>query len=82
MIPAYRSGLGIESRRTHIPMSGRFSDPDYGGYPMHAPVPRMSKTPGRVRWLGPRLGAHNSEVLEALGLKAEDIEQLKSKGVI
>ena len=57
-------------------------DPDYGEYPMHAPLPRMSGTPGRVRWLGPRLGAHNSEVFEALGLRAAEIEELKSKGVI
>ena len=33
-------------------------DPELGSYPMHAPVPRFSRTPGQVRSVGPRLGQH------------------------
>ena len=32
-------------------------------------VPRLSQTPGSVRWAGPPLGAHTAEVVEQLGLK-------------
>jgi crotonobetainyl-CoA:carnitine CoA-transferase CaiB-like acyl-CoA transferase len=38
-------------------------DPDLGEVTMVAPVPKLSATPGRIRAPGPRLGAHNDEVL-------------------
>jgi formyl-CoA transferase len=37
--------------------------PTLGLLPMHNVSPRLSRTPGRVRWLGPQLGQHNQEVL-------------------
>ena len=43
---------------------------------MPAAVPKLSKTPGETRWLGPELGAHNREVLERLGLDAEMIKKI------
>jgi len=43
---------------------------------MPAAVPKLSKTPGETRWLGPELGAHNREVLERLGLDAEMIKKV------
>jgi crotonobetainyl-CoA:carnitine CoA-transferase CaiB-like acyl-CoA transferase len=58
-------------------------DPELGPYPMHAPLPRMSATPGRIRHPGPPLGAHNTEVLSALlGLDSADIANLRETGVI
>ncbi|KAA3511415.1 CaiB/BaiF CoA transferase family protein [Agrobacterium rosae] len=30
-------------------------------------VPKLSKTPGEMRWTGPKLGQHGRELLEALG---------------
>src|SRR3954451_17110685 len=36
-------------------------DPDIGSFPMQNVVPRLSETPGRVRWTGPKLGQHNDE---------------------
>lgn len=45
-------------------------------------VPRLSATPGTMRWNGPSLGAHTSEVLSAAGLSATEIERLTAKGVI
>jgi crotonobetainyl-CoA:carnitine CoA-transferase CaiB-like acyl-CoA transferase len=46
-------------------------------------VPRLSKTPGEVRWLGEELGAQNNEVFRDL-LKLSDAEmnELRSAGVI
>jgi formyl-CoA transferase len=39
--------------------------PTLGMLPMHNVSPRLSRTPGRVRWLGPVLGEHNAELLGA-----------------
>lgn len=38
-------------------------DPECGRIPMHAPVPRLSATPGAIRRPAPRLGEHEAEVL-------------------
>ena len=43
---------------------------------MPSAVPKLSKTPGETRWLGPQLGAHNAEVLEELGLDADMIKKV------
>jgi formyl-CoA transferase len=45
-------------------------------------VPRLSKTPGGTRWIGPRLGEHTDSVLEALGYGPERIAQLRQSGAI
>jgi succinyl-CoA:(S)-malate CoA-transferase subunit B len=46
-------------------------------------VPRLSDTPGEVKWLGPSLGAHNTEVYkDLLGMSAEEMKQLEANGVI
>ncbi len=46
-------------------------------------VPVMSETPGGVNWAGPRLGQHNEEVYSSvLDFSAEDIEDLKQRGII
>ena len=63
-------------------MIERHALPD--GTPIDLPgvVPRLSLTPGGTRWPGPALGAHNQQVLEELGLGAEDIEALRRDGVV
>ncbi len=44
-------------------------------------VPRLSRTPGEIRHLGPRLGAHTVAVLgELLGLTPEEIDRLREGG--
>ena len=43
---------------------------------MPAAVPRLTKTPGSTQWLGPKLGEHNKEILEALGLYDEMIQKV------
>lgn len=46
-------------------------------------VPRLSDTPGSVRWLGPKLGEHNDEVFKGLlGMSDEKIGELGAAGVI
>jgi formyl-CoA transferase len=45
-------------------------------------VPKLSETPGGTRWLGPDLGEHTQSVLHALGYDDDQIQELKSKGVV
>lgn len=46
-------------------------------------APKLAATPGGLRWIGPPLGAHNSEVyVDWLGLAAAELVRLKSAGVI
>ncbi|MCZ4093373.1 CaiB/BaiF CoA transferase family protein [Sinorhizobium psoraleae] len=60
-----------------------FDDPELGTYRMHAPLPRMSATPGRIRTQGPRLGEHSAAILEeSLGLTRQEILSLAKEGVI
>jgi len=45
-------------------------------------VPKLSRTPGETRWVGPRLGEHTGEVLAALGYTEGEIDAMKKRGVI
>ena len=46
-------------------------------------VPRLTDTPGRVKWLGPARESHNQEVFgEMLGLSADEMDGLRDRGVI
>ena len=46
-------------------------------------VPRLSSTPGEIRWLGEGIGAQNEEIFRGLlGLMDEDIRQMRDEGVI
>jgi formyl-CoA transferase len=61
----------------------RITHPDLGEFPMQNVSPRLSQTPGTVRWVGPRLGAHNDEVLKGLlVLSDSDLTSLAEQGVI
>ena len=45
-------------------------------------VPKLSDTPGEVRWQGPALGAHTDSVLAELGLDPARIAALREKGAV
>jgi crotonobetainyl-CoA:carnitine CoA-transferase CaiB-like acyl-CoA transferase len=45
-------------------------------------VPKLSDTPGEVRWQGPTLGEHTSAVLAELGIAAHEIQRMKDEGVV
>lgn len=46
-------------------------------------VPKLSKTPGKVEWNGPKLGEHNEEIYkEFLDFSYKDYKKLKEEGVI
>ncbi len=56
----------------------------HGKIPMQNVAPKLSATPGEVRWPGPlRLGQHNAEIYgELLGKSCEDLTTLKENGII
>jgi len=57
-------------------------DGDHGTLIMPGVVPKLSATPGAVRWVGPSLGAHTDEVLAAVGLAPDEIAALRFAGAI
>ncbi|HEX2381152.1 MAG TPA: CoA transferase [Acidimicrobiales bacterium] len=70
----------------HLRARGAFvpvDDPDFGPMTVHAPVARMSETPGVIDHLGRALGADNAAVYGGLlGVSGERLEQLREAGVI
>ena len=58
-------------------------DVELGPLPMVTPVPRLSKTPARIRHLGLELGACNDEVLGGiLHFSNAEIAELEADGVV
>ena len=69
----------FKARRTFVEVP----DPQLGTVTMSAPTPRLSDTPGTIRWAGPALGAHNREVFaDELGLSDVELDRLKADGII
>jgi crotonobetainyl-CoA:carnitine CoA-transferase CaiB-like acyl-CoA transferase len=70
--PQYRARGNIRMVDTRI---GELAVPEV--------VPRLSETPGEIRWAGEGLGGHNAEVFKTIfGLNDEEIGDLKEQGVI
>lgn len=58
-------------------------DPEIGPFPMQNVVPRLTGTPGEVRWTGPALGQHNEEVYRGLlKLGDDELAALQGRGVV
>jgi formyl-CoA transferase len=69
----------------HLKERGRFMEYEHMGkiFPMIAPYPLLSDTPGTVRSLWPSIGEHNEEIYQGLlGLSREELEALKEDGAI
>ncbi|MGC5331143.1 CaiB/BaiF CoA transferase family protein [Micromonospora sp. DT62] len=61
----------------------RLAHPEFGEFPMQNVVPRLSMTPGKVKWVGPQLGEHTDEVLtDIVGLATSEVDELRASGVI
>ena len=55
---------------------------DGSSAPIVGPAAKFSRTPTRVRSGAPALGAHDGEILEELGLSAQEIDALREKKII
>ena len=69
----------------HFQARGLFEVVDAGGEPLTLPaiIPKLSKTPGKTEWAGPKVGEHTRQVLgEVLGLSDDELDTLSVEGVI
>jgi crotonobetainyl-CoA:carnitine CoA-transferase CaiB-like acyl-CoA transferase len=58
-------------------------DPELGTVTMQGVFPKLSRTPGRVRWTGPALGQHSEQILvERLGMTSDQVAELRAAGVV
>ena len=59
-------------------------DPEFGTYVGPGVVPKLTRTPGAVRWSAKwEEGSHNQEVYGGLlGLGDDEIAELREKGVL
>ena len=81
--PVYDIGQFLED--PHVQERGIVVDaPDdeMGETPMHAPVPRLSRTPAVLRMPAPAIGQHNDEVYGRIGYAADRRADLKTRGII
>ena len=59
------------------------ADPDFGSVKMQGAIPFFSRSPGKVRFPGGPLGAHNDEICKGeLGLTAAELADLSERNVI
>ncbi len=69
----------VQARGLHAPMAM----PGLGSVPLVASPLRLSDTPVEYRLPPPALGAHTTEILtELLGMSVQDIDNLRTQGVI
>ena len=69
----------------HYQARGMFEEVTIDGKPLKIPaiLPKLTGTPGKTDWSGPKLGSHNDEVFkDILGMNDEQLEALKSSDVI
>lgn len=58
-------------------------DETFGTIKVPGIVPKLSKTPGQVAWLGPqKVGEHNQEILDGLGYSDSDQQELLKNKII
>jgi len=59
------------------------ADEDFGSITLSGVVPKLSVTPGSIRWSGGDVGRHTDEVLKnELGLNEQELANLEALGVI
>jgi crotonobetainyl-CoA:carnitine CoA-transferase CaiB-like acyl-CoA transferase len=81
--PVYDIGQFLED--PHVQARGivvETPDDEMGDVPMHAVVPRLSGTPGPLRFPAPSVGQHNHEIFSRIGYSDERIDALIQKGIL
>src|SRR5262249_32290607 len=81
--PVYDIGQFLED--PHVQARGivvETPDEEMGEVPMHAVVPRLSGTPGPLRYPAPAVGQHNREIFSPLVLPEHHIHPPPQKEII
>jgi len=61
----------------------KLDHPDYDNFYMQNVFPKLSETPGKIKWVGPDLGEHNNEIYrDWLGFSDNKINNLKKEKII
>jgi crotonobetainyl-CoA:carnitine CoA-transferase CaiB-like acyl-CoA transferase len=69
----------VKARNMHVEVN----HPDYGPIVITNSALKLSKTPGAIETPAPRVGQHTAELLSTfLGYSQEEIEELRSNGII
>lgn len=55
---------------------------ELGDLAMQNVAPKLSDTPGRIRWAGTELGSHTEAVLKELGIDDAELADARARGVI
>ncbi len=76
------AGVFSDPQVQHLNLRQTMSHPVTGDVDVVAPAFRLSASPATLRKPPPRLGEHNDKLLGELGLRADEIEILRSEGVI
>ena len=63
-------------------MLSEVDDEELGRITMTAPVVRLSRTPGEIRFAGRHLGADTRAVLDELGYPADEVARLETAGIV
>ena len=59
------------------------ADKTLGKLKMQNTFPKLSATPGKVRWTGPDLGEHNEEIFGGiLGMDSKTMKEYQERGII
>jgi len=61
----------------------KVAHPTFKKLQMQNVAPKLSSTPGNIRWAGPELGQHNDEIYKGLlNMSDGDMSNLKNEGII
>ena len=63
-------------------MVREIEDPLLGPVMQCGVVPHLPESPGEIRWTGPQVGQHGTEILDEAGYDPAEIEAFRSRGVI
>lgn len=59
------------------------ADKNLGKLKMQSTFPKLSSTPGKVRWSGPELGEHNEDIYKGvLGMDDKTFKEYQERGII
>ena len=75
-------GVFSDPQVLHRQMVIEVEHPTLGKIKQVGIAPKLSETPGRVRSLPPLPGEHTDEILQGLGYKREEIENLRQEGIV